>query len=158
MTGNDTIDDRDPAYEYRRDLDSETQYWGWLTTYFGGGYIANLGSTQDKAFEALDKLKADSWFDRYTRALMVEFNIYNAHSNLFTKISMMFEIPSYGAALTRTEIRSVKMYRYFGNWGVFALATEIILILLFFFLLFKMFYNIYKQGCCKYLKVSQPRA
>lgn len=58
-------------------------HWGIVGSYPGGGYY------QDLLVDALDSglivkdLQEKQWIDRATRAVLVEFSIYNANMNLF---------------------------------------------------------------------------
>lgn len=56
---------------------------GSQATYSGGGYIAILQREGDKAFQTIEQLKHNLWLDRGSRALFLEFTIYNGNVNLF---------------------------------------------------------------------------
>ena len=50
----------------------------------------------------LEKLE---WVDLRTRAVFIEFTLYNANVNLFASCIMLVEFISSGAAVTRTEVK-----------------------------------------------------
>ncbi|CAG0882734.1 unnamed protein product [Cyprideis torosa] len=52
--------------------------WGKLGVYSGGGYVFKYLGTNDEVVTTLRKLRKLQWVDDYTRALMFEFNTYNA--------------------------------------------------------------------------------
>ncbi len=82
---------------------------------------------------------------RYTRAVVLEFNVYNPNVNLFSLVTILFEYPCFGGAIITGTVKSVKMYRYFGPYGPFALGSEIIVILFTIFLTIKLIISIVKQ-------------
>ena len=45
-------------------------------------------------------MKAKDWLNLYTRAIFVEFTLYNANVNLFVNVVLLFEVPATGGALT----------------------------------------------------------
>lgn len=44
------------------------------------------------------------WLDTFTRALFVEFTVYNANVNLFCIINLMFETNALGKTAMRTPL------------------------------------------------------
>ena len=61
-------------------------FWGILSTYEGGGYIANLGGSVASATQLSDQLREATWMDELTRAVLLHLNVYNANSNLFRQV------------------------------------------------------------------------
>ncbi|VDI63637.1 Hypothetical predicted protein [Mytilus galloprovincialis] len=55
---------------------------GHYNTYSGGGYIQNLHNTKATTLAIVDELVEHFWIDRLTRAVFVEFTLYNANVNL----------------------------------------------------------------------------
>ena len=55
---------------------------GHYNTYSGGGYIQKLDNTKENTLAMFSQLVENSWIDRLTRAVFVEFTIYNANINL----------------------------------------------------------------------------
>ena len=51
--------------------------WGRFAVYSGGGCLANLGYNKFTAKRILDDLIRNDWIDRQTRAVLVEFSLYN---------------------------------------------------------------------------------
>jgi len=65
-------------YTYRRavDIDSYPVY-GELHVYGGGGYVAELRGDRATIYDKVAELKAGGWIDKYTRAVFLEFAVYN---------------------------------------------------------------------------------
>lgn len=61
----------------------ESSYWGQVSTYGGGGYYQDLSRTREKTANQLQELKNNLWLDRGTRAVFLDFSIYNGNVNLF---------------------------------------------------------------------------
>ena len=72
--------------------------WGRFAVYSGGGYIANLGYNKFTAGRIINDLTENDWIDRQTRAVLVEFSLYNPPSNLLAVMTYYFEVLPSGFA------------------------------------------------------------
>ncbi|VDM41544.1 unnamed protein product [Toxocara canis] len=73
------------AFIYQTANKLETSsYWGAVSTYGGGGFVQYL-TIDDRHASAhtISQLKANRWVDRGTRAIFIDFVLYNANINLF---------------------------------------------------------------------------
>ncbi|GFN94987.1 polycystic kidney disease 1 2-like protein, partial [Plakobranchus ocellatus] len=61
------------------DADSLNSYphWGKLSVYSGGGYLVRLNGSKQELFDLFTQLEQEEWIDKYTRAVFVEFSVYN---------------------------------------------------------------------------------
>ncbi|NXA35063.1 PK1L2 protein, partial [Eudromia elegans] len=109
--------------------------WGKLAIYRGGGYVIDLGTDPQNASRILQYLFTNVWLDTFTRAVFVEFTVYNANVNLFCIISLMFETNALGAFFTSAELQSIRLYPYTNSLHFFVIAAEVIY---FFFILYYM--------------------
>ena len=66
------------------------------------------------------------WIDRYTRALLVEANIYNANTNLLMIVTILHEIIPTGGYNFWYNIQALKLYRYVGGMGDIVVLFDII--------------------------------
>ena len=64
---------------------------GLLGIYGKGGYVKNLGQSQEESAQILAELNANNWIDRGTRAVFVDFTTYNANINLFCQIRLILK-------------------------------------------------------------------
>nr|XP_043906417.1 polycystic kidney disease protein 1-like 2 [Solea senegalensis] len=110
--------------------------WGKMLLYRGGGFVAELGPDLKNASRTLEYLFRNKWLDMYTRALFVEFTVYNANVNLFCIVTLLFETTAVGAFQFHSELRSVRLYQSTGNLHFFVMAAEIIYLL---FIIYYMF-------------------
>uniref|UniRef100_A0A8B9P8Q1 Polycystic kidney disease protein 1-like 2 n=1 Tax=Apteryx owenii TaxID=8824 RepID=A0A8B9P8Q1_APTOW len=109
--------------------------WGKLAIYRGGGYVIHLGTDPKNASRILQYLFSNVWLDTFTRAVFVEFTVYNANVNLFCIINLMFETNALGAFFTSAELQSIRLYPYTNSLHIFVIAAEVIY---FFFLVYYM--------------------
>lgn len=58
-------------------------HWGEVATYGGGGYYQDLSRVRDESANQLKVLKENLWLDRGTRAVFLDFSVYNGNINLF---------------------------------------------------------------------------
>ena len=61
-------------------------YTGQIATYPGNGYEIILGVYRSETEAILDELYNNLWIDDKTRAIMIDFTVYNANINLFNQI------------------------------------------------------------------------
>ena len=64
--------------------------------YGGGGYVADLGKSQRHASSLMEQLISSDWIDVYTRAIFIEFTVYNPNVNLFAFVNLLMEFPRTG--------------------------------------------------------------
>ena len=76
-----------------------SSHWGKVGTYGGGGYVVNLGSSMLEASGVIADLKHHKWITRGTRAIMIDFTVYNANINLFCVVRLLLEFPATGGVI-----------------------------------------------------------
>ena len=113
------------AFDYKSESElNGDSYEGQLSTYSGGGYVANLGETFNSASAVIDDLEQYQWIDQYTRAVFVEFTTWNPCSTLTNLAMVLFEYPSLGGIFWSTRMEVIQLYRYVGPNGALALLVE----------------------------------
>ena len=126
LNATDDPTDIQSAFLYRAaSTASDDSYEGQIETYSGGGYVANLGETLETATEMINNLESQRWIDIYTRALFVEFSVFNPSSSLANAGKILFEYTPDGSILWSVRTDIVQLYRYTGANGVIALVSEI---------------------------------
>ncbi|KAM8855773.1 polycystin-1-like protein 2 [Spinachia spinachia] len=110
--------------------------WGQLVLYRGGGYVAELGPDSQNATSTLDYLYRNTWLDVYTRAIFVEFAVYNANVNLFCMVTLLLETSALGSFQFHSELHSIRLYRSNGSLQILVIAAEVIYLL---FIIYYMF-------------------
>lgn len=97
---------------------------GHMAYYSGGGYYIDLKRNKEGSLAIIEDLFKNLWITRGTRAVMIDFTVYNANINLFCYIKLIFEFPATGGAMTKSEFRTVKLLRYVSPRDFFVLACE----------------------------------
>lgn len=85
---------------------------GLRATYGGGGYVADLTTSPMKAKRLIDDLIKYNWIDYYTRAVFLEFTVYNPNINLFAYVNYLFEFPPTGGVLPFPRVMSFEVYNF----------------------------------------------
>uniref|UniRef100_W5KFY4 PLAT domain-containing protein n=1 Tax=Astyanax mexicanus TaxID=7994 RepID=W5KFY4_ASTMX len=108
--------------------------WGGMALYRGGGFVVDLEPDQQNSSSVLQYLFENAWLDIYTRALFIEFTVYNANVNLFCIVTLMLETTAVGAFQYRTELQNIRLFQT--TDGIPTLVSEAIYFL---FILYYMF-------------------
>ncbi|OWF42403.1 polycystic kidney disease 2-like 1 protein isoform X1 [Mizuhopecten yessoensis] len=117
------------TYKTEEELDGSS-HWGQLTTYSGAGYVQELvGNNYTSAKALVDHLFNERWIDRGTRAVFIDFTVYNANINLFCVVRFLVEFPATGGAIPSWTFRTVKLIRYVTVQDYFIMACECIFVL-----------------------------
>ncbi|MBN3309464.1 PKD2 protein, partial [Amia calva] len=111
-------------YTTEKDLNGSS-YWGLIATYSGGGYHLDLSRTREESAAQIHSLKDNLWLDRGTRAVFIDFSVYNANINLFCIVRLVVEFPATGGTVTSWHFETVKLIRYVSNLDYFIAACEI---------------------------------
>ncbi|XP_072452062.1 polycystin-1-like protein 2 [Chiloscyllium punctatum] len=118
--------DLDYVWQYRSQSELRSYpIWGKLAMYRGGGYVAELGTDAQDAYRVLKYLFDNTWLDTYTRAIFVEFTVYNANVNLFCIATLILESNAIGAFFTHSTLQSIRLYQYTNGLHIFVVAAEV---------------------------------
>lgn len=125
---------------------------GLRALYGGGGFVADLGYTKSSALRVIQNLQNNSWIDERTRAVFVEFMIFDSSTNLFSAASYIFEALPLGGATTFKRINTMSLYgaRSAGTRSLSAVCELIILLMVFYFIVSEAI-KIWKEKC-RYFK------
>ncbi|VVC36763.1 Polycystic kidney disease type 2 protein,Polycystin cation channel, PKD1/PKD2 [Cinara cedri] len=95
--------------------DSVTQgvfYEGEIAYYGAGGYYFDFPKDKSEARKFIKDLEYNTWLNRGTRAVFVDFAIYNCNINVVCVAKLVFEFPASGGIVPSSSFRTVKLYRY----------------------------------------------
>ncbi|XP_062826399.1 polycystin-2-like protein 2 isoform X3 [Anolis carolinensis] len=101
-------------------------HWGLIGLYGSGGFMFTLPKSKEKSLEKLIYLKENSWITRGTRAVFIDFSMYNANVNLFCIVRLVVEFPATGGAIPSWQFHSVKLLRYVSYYDYFLASCEVI--------------------------------
>ena len=93
---------------------------------FVAGFVQNLPNDANDSVKITGNLSDSGWLDRYTRAIFSEFAIYNANTNLFCVVTLLFEQLPTGSLTSYPSILTLRLFRYVGGEMYFVLTCEIV--------------------------------
>ena len=82
---------------------------GTYNTYEGGGYVTVLGYDVETGRSVLGETFDHGWVDRQTRAVILEFAVFNVNTNLLSIATYFYEVLSTGAAYTTRTVKTLDL-------------------------------------------------
>uniref|UniRef100_A0A4W6BWJ5 Polycystin-2 n=1 Tax=Lates calcarifer TaxID=8187 RepID=A0A4W6BWJ5_LATCA len=104
---------------------NSSSFWGQVSKYGGGGYYQDLSRTREESAIQLQVLKDHLWLDRGTRAVFLDFSVYNGNINLFCIARLLVEFPATGGVVTSWQFQTVRLVRYVSSWDCFVGMCEV---------------------------------
>uniref|UniRef100_A0A8C4NF77 Uncharacterized protein n=2 Tax=Eptatretus burgeri TaxID=7764 RepID=A0A8C4NF77_EPTBU len=140
---------KNTAWQYRGSSKLRSYpVWGRFALYRGGGYALDLGTDKATAQRTLNYLHRTNWLDTQTRALFVEFTIYNANVNLFCVATLILENSGLGGFLSWMDLHSLRLYQNTAGLHIFVVTAEIIYFLFIIYYMVMQVKAIRAQGWC----------
>lgn len=121
--------------------------WGFFHVYDGGGYIADLGYSKLTAEGIITNLREYGWLDRQTRAVLLEFSVYNPNTGYISISTYHYEILPTGYGNPFAKIDTLPLTSTQTGFYRFYLICQLLFILMVIFFMLKEFYNIFKKKC-----------
>lgn len=100
--------------------------WGDMNVYGPGGYIMTLNTDMEKALEDVRELQANNWLDTLTRAIIVEFTVFNPNVNLFSVVSLVVEFNAQGDGHPFEQMKTLRLYPYMSGAGYLVLVCQLV--------------------------------
>ncbi|CAJ0937752.1 unnamed protein product, partial [Mesorhabditis belari] len=123
-TGFDQQDYQAFSWQSAKDLSTGTIY-GQMGTYGGGGFVALLPlNNMTEANTRINHLLYNRWIERGTRAILVDFSLYNANINLFCVCRLLFELPATGGVIPTANFETLRLISYVSTFDYFVLACQ----------------------------------
>jgi hypothetical protein len=72
-----------------------------------------------------DELAQTDWLDVRTRAVFVEFTLYNGNANLFASVIMLIEFLSTGGPVFTQEVKVFRLSSYVGPFGIIVILFQV---------------------------------
>ncbi|XP_062602087.1 polycystin-1-like isoform X2 [Saccostrea cucullata] len=135
------------SWRYHTDSQTESKRrQGYVFSYGGGGYVQYLGSTFNESLTALQDLQTKDWIDLRTRAVFIDFTMYNPAEDLTTFTTLIVEFPLTGGMNTSFDIQTNKLLRYIDDVVEPVMVCEVILFLVVTYYLIHIVIQIREQG------------
>ncbi|KAK8728348.1 hypothetical protein OTU49_009244 [Cherax quadricarinatus] len=117
--------------------------WGQTNWYGGGGYVIHLKASTDDIIARFQELQSNHWIDEKTRAVLIEFSVYNSQVNLFGMCTIMAEFVA-GGIIPSYRFDGIRLIEYYTNANLLIIICEGVFVL---FILYFTLREIYL--CCK---------
>lgn len=128
---------REMPWRYQRDSNLDSYATKALySSYGGGGYIVEIFPKWNNS-RILDNLKQKKWLDHHTRALIIEFAVFNPATNYFDAVNIFLEQPATGGVVHYYLVTTFKLFRYTSSIAFFELVAEICFLLFTILFLFR---------------------
>lgn len=119
------------AFKYTRsDTIDGSPYFGVYNNYWGGGYVYSMNDSQYTTatdfIQNLTLLQQLEWIDRQTRAVFVEFSLFNPNVNLFAYVTILFEFLPTGNILPSMRIAPMTLIEYSSSYLALKAACNIL--------------------------------
>lgn len=99
---------------------------GSISTYGGGGFYVDFKNGRNATIDIIKELKDNLWITRGTRAVILDFSVYNANVNIFGICKLLFEFPTIGGVIPNAYIQSTRLIRLHHSYDYFILFCEIL--------------------------------
>jgi len=113
--------------------------------YDGGGYVAVMGYREYTALGVLTETLAHEWIDRKTRAVILEFAVFNVNTNLISIATYFYEVIAAGAAYTTKRVDTLELYSTESGALIFYLICHFLFMAMVLFNLIMMLLRLYRQ-------------
>ena len=108
------------------ELDSHS-FTGNHATYGGGGYLYEFRGRLNDIRENLTLLRRLSWIDQQTRAILIQFSLYNPNTAQFTAVTLSAEFLANGGVFGHGRFEPFAYYsKLFGFSSVFHLVCALL--------------------------------
>ena len=85
-------------------------YLGKYSTYLGGGYVYNLTGNLSSIQNDILSLQEMNWIDKRTRAILIEFSLFNPNVNLLSFCQMVFELLPSGTIIPSFKFTTFNLW------------------------------------------------
>lgn len=133
------------AFQYTKSDELKSYpYIGKYNTYPGGGYVFKLNTKLEILKNNLLLLQRMRWIDRQTKAVFIEFSIYNPNLNLFAYCTVVFEFLPVGSVIQSSMISTMYLYNLSQGSSVLITVFNIFYILFILWKTFAQFFQLKK--------------
>ena len=136
-----------PEFKYvtAGELDS-LPYQAKMDLYGGGGYVFRMNQPPPAARKELVTLQQMHWVNNHTRAVFLEFSVYNPQVNLFGISTIAAEFLPGGGIKPYYRFEIVRLLHHHEKAGQFTMVCEVVFAIYIFYYLFKQFLLMKKHG------------
>ncbi|XP_064630096.1 polycystin-1-like [Lineus longissimus] len=101
-----------PDGKWKHETTDDWLHEGIYHSYKGGGYTMTLGSSLPASLRVISALKQANWINDRTKAVFVDFTIYNANVKLYSVVKVLFEIGGHAGMTSSIEIHTTRFFNF----------------------------------------------
>ncbi|XP_056384123.1 polycystic kidney disease protein 1-like 3 [Hyla sarda] len=128
--------------------------WTQRGYYPGGGYVAELGLNRNSADSIITDMETSTWIDSNTKAIFVEFNVYNANINLFCLVTFILETNVIGRLIPSSELLIMRLYETTEGSNKIKFVSEMLFMVIFVYIIIVQVIRL-KQQKCSYFRQTR---
>ena len=114
-------------------------------TYEGGGYTIVLGYDENTSLDVLSETLEHGWINRQTRAVILEFAVFNVNTNLISIATYFFEKIATGAAYTSRRVDTLELYGTESGALMFYLICQFLFMAMVLYYFIMIFVHLYRE-------------
>jgi polycystin 1L2 len=138
------------AFQYQTSTDlNGYPIVGTYNNYWGGGYVYEMRGQKSYLKGNLTLLQKNNWIDRQTRAVIIEFSIFNPNINLIAVAEILIEILPTGTIVQSARFDPISL---FSEFSIFIIICDSIYILFIIYFTIHEIVVLRKQGKNYFLK------
>lgn len=126
---------------------------GEYNTYGGGGYILKFTKNREQAYLMMKQVEHQNWIDRRTRAIILEFTLYNSNTHLFTYVILISETTETGGVFNWVEIRPFRPLLSVDSLGTYSVFCYTLFVLYQLIVTVQTINGIRKDGFWKFFSI-----
>ena len=104
-----------------------------------------MGYDEETAIGVLEETFGYGWVDRQTRAVILEFAVFNANTNLLSIATYFYEVIATGAAYTARKVETLELYSTESGALMFYLICQFLFMAMVLYYLIVMLFHLYRQ-------------
>ncbi len=124
---------------------------GAYDTYWGGGYVFKLLGNSDELIASLEQLESMNWINRNTRAVFIEFPIYNPNINLLISGTILFEFLPSGTLAKNSKFIPLNIINKSSSYMLAQILGFVVYMLVILLKAIREIKDMYKLGLKKYI-------
>ena len=125
---------------------------GNYNTYGGGGYILKFVRNRENAHLLLQELVKYDWINRQSRAVWLEFTLYNPNVNLFSYATLLVEFTELGGAFTWSKVQAFSPVLSLSSLSFIPLVCYAVCMVYYVYLPFNIIWNLSVFGLSSFIK------
>ena len=136
-------------YIYRTSDELEgMSFSGHHDKYGGGGYVIELKGSVSELRERITMLHHQQWIDRFTRAVFIEYSVYNPQVNMFAVVSYLVETPQASGLFPSYQVNPMNLLSFSISPLQIAIYFMFVCFLIYYLYLF------FFETCCKHESIK----